>query len=49
MRPSSLVGMVVAGRYQVLGGTTMTFGHLGLEEYAPQPGLTLVGKGRVRW
>jgi hypothetical protein len=47
--PSPHWGLTVAGRYQVLGGTTMTFGHLGLEEYAPQPGVTLVGKGRVRW
>jgi len=47
--PSPHWGFTVAGRYQLLGGTTLTFGQLGLEEFAPQPGFTVVGKGRVRW
>jgi hypothetical protein len=46
---STNLGLTLAGSYQVLGGTTLMFGHLGLEELAPQPGLTLSLGAHLRW
>jgi hypothetical protein len=34
---------------QILGPDTRLFASLGLEEFSPQPGLTLGGKGVIRW
>ncbi len=34
---------------QLLGSDTRIFAHLGLEEYSPQPGLTIDLKGAYRW
>ena len=41
--------LALHGSTQVRGTDTRTFAHLGLEEFAPQPGLTLGGSGTIRW
>lgn len=43
------VGLTASVGYQLLGSSTRMFGHLGLEEFAPHPGVTLGLRGRVRW
>ncbi len=35
--------------YQLMGSDTRLFGHLGLEEFSPQPGLTVTLQGVLRW
>ena len=45
--PAMEVALRVSG--QIKGSDTRTFGHLGLEEFSPQPGLTMGFSGTVRW
>lgn len=43
-------GVSVDASYQVwANGETYVFSQLGLEDYSPQPGLTVGAEGRVRW
>ncbi len=49
LEPSEQVEVILHASSQIKGSDTRTFGHLALEEFSPQPGLTLGFSGAVRW
>ncbi len=47
--PGRHVELGAGARAQLVGSDTRLFSHLGLEEFSPQPGLSVDLKGAVRW
>lgn len=47
--PGEHTELRVDAAWQAMGANTQLFAGLGLEEFSPQPGLTLSGTARVRW
>ena len=49
LEPAQWIDVHLSVTYQALGSTTIPFSTLGLEEFSPQPGLTLGLGADVRW